>query len=281
MKNTLSIACVFVVSTAFGQYQDSPWKKENTQNREPIPYTYTREADVMWSKRVWRTIDLREKMNHPLYYPTSPINDRKSLFDVIKGGILSGEIDAFDNPLFVDDFSIKMTKPQINDLFYQTYTISQEDPFNPGTYKDVITVTELSSADIIQWWVKEDWYFNKQTSTMEVRILGLCPLKAKTDPSTGEVIGVMPLFWVYFPQCRPFLAQSEVFNSKNDAQRMSYDDLFMKRMFASYVFKESNVYNIGGNDRPINSYSTGIDALMEADRVKEEIFNKEHDVWHF
>jgi gliding motility associated protien GldN len=281
MKNILSIACVFVASTAFGQFEDSPWKKENTQNRNPIPYTHIREADVMWSKRVWRTIDLREKFNHPLYYPTSPINNRKSLFDVIKEGILSEEIYAFDNPLFVDDFSIRMTKTQVVDLFYQTDSILQEDPYNPGTYNKVVIVNELLSADIVQWWVKEDWYFNKQTSTMEVRILGLCPLKAKSDPSTGEVIGVMPLFWVYFPQCRPLLARNEVFNSENDAQRMSYDDLFMKRMFASYIFKESNVYNVGGNDRPINSYCTGVEALMEADRVKEDISNKEHDVWHF
>jgi hypothetical protein len=83
------------------------------------------------------------------------------------------------------------------------------------------------------------------------------------------------LFWVYFPECRQLFANSEVFNTKNDAQRCSADDVFMKRMFSSFVNKESNVY-----DRPVAAYATGIDALLEAERVKNDIQLIEHDVWH-
>lgn len=273
----LSLTFVLTASTMFGQVQDSPWKKENTQTRKPIPYTNVREADVMWSKRVWRVVDLREKINHPLYFPTSPINDRKSLFDVIKEGILNKEIDAFDNPAFDDEFKVKMSLPQVTNLFYQYDTVDVEDPYNPGTYVRQVNMNELTGDQIIEWWIKEDWFFNKQTSTMEVRIIGICPLKAKKDPSTGEVLGVMPLFWVYFPQCRDILARNEVFNLQNNSQRMSYDDLFQKRMFSSYVFKESNVYN----DRNIIEYSTGVDSILESDRVKNDVADKEHDMWHF
>lgn len=273
----LSLTFVLAASTMFGQVQDSPWKKENTQTRKPIPYTNVREADVMWSKRVWRVVDLREKINHPLYFPTSPINDRKSLFDVIKEGILNKEIDAFDNPAFDDEFKVKMSLPQVTNLFYQYDTVDVEDPYNPGTYVRQVNMNELTGDQIIEWWIKEDWFFNKQTSTMEVRIIGICPLKAKKDPSTGEVLGVMPLFWVYFPQCRDILARNEVFNLQNNSQRMSYDDLFQKRMFSSYVFKESNVYN----DRNIIEYSTGVDSILESDRVKNDVADKEHDMWHF
>jgi len=110
---------------------------------------------------------------------------------------------------------------------------------------------------------------------MDVRIIGICPLQEKTDAS-GEVIGYKPLFWLYFPSCRDLFARHEVFNTKNDAQRLSFDDVFHKRMFGSYVRKESNVY-----DRTIESYAPGLDALLEADRVKEDIFKTEHDMWHF
>ncbi|CAN5907144.1 gliding motility protein GldN [soil metagenome] len=251
--------------------------KENTRTRKPTPYVHEGERDIMWSKRVWRTIDLREKFNHPMYYPETQINDRKSLFDVIKTGILNGEITAFDNPFFDDEFKVKMSRSTANALFtwYDSTNMVQNpnDPDGPWILSPL--EFHLTSRDIKQYWVKEDWFFDKERSVMDVRIIGLCPMKEKTDPTTGEMIGVSPLFWVYFPQCRGSFASSEVYNTKNDAQRNSYDDLFQKRMFSSFVRKESNVM-----DREIASYATGLDALLEADRVKDDIGKMEHDVWH-
>ena len=258
-------------------FPDQVFLKENTRTRKPIPYTYLREADVMWSKRVWRTLDLREKFNHPLYYPETRINDRRSLYDVIKDALLAGEINAFDNPALDDEFKVKMTKAQVEDVFVQWDSTNQvEDPNNPGTFILSPLKIELNSNSIKAYWIKEDWFFDKQRSVMDVRILGLCPMAEKADPSTGEVIGYTPKFWVYFPQCRPVFAKAEVYNTKNDAERRSLDDIFWKRMFQSYIHKESNVY-----DRTVSAYYTGLDAILESDRIKNDIFVMEHDLWHF
>lgn len=257
------------------EFGETFYIKENSRNRKPTPYAPEREGDIMWSKRVWRTIDLREKFNQPIYYPESPINDRKSLFDVIKAGVLNGEIYAYDN--MDDEFKIRNSKGEMEKMFtWWDSTNYTQDPNNPDGPQILAPIRyDLISSDIKQYWVKEDWYFDKQRSVMDVRILGLCPLKEKIDPITREMVGVMPLFWIYFPQCRNLFAKSEVFNTKNDAQRNTYDDLFQKRMFSSYVRKESNVY-----DRDISSYVTGIDVQLEAERVKDDIFKMEHDVWH-
>src|SRR5665213_3304945 len=165
--------------------------------RKPIPYSYVREADVMWSKRIWRTIDLREKLNFPIYYPESSHDGLESLFDLIKCGLLHGCITAFDNPVFDDEFKVRMSTEEVSKLLIQKDSIDQEDANNPGTYKRIQVITETMSPDIKGYWIKEDWFFDKQRSVMDVRILGLCPMKVKKDPATDEILGFQPLFWVY------------------------------------------------------------------------------------
>lgn len=244
--------------------------------RRPVAMPYLREADVMWSKRVWRTLDLREKMNHPIYYPETPHNGLMSLFDLVRGGVLNGCITAFDNPAFDDEFRVKMSAESVADLLITTDYIQVEDPYNPGTFRTDTLTTPINSADITAWWIKEDWFFDKQRSVMDVRIIGLCPLQARRDPATGEVAGYKPLFWLYYPQLRPLLVRQEVYLGKNFFPRLTYDDLLIKRFFSSYVHKESNVY-----DRTVNSYTSGLEAQLESERVKEDIRNYESDLWHY
>lgn len=254
----------------------SPSSHGANAERKPVPYPYVREADVMWAKRIWRTLDLRKKMNHPYYYPERPNGGLMSLFDIIKGSVLNGCVTAFDNPAFDDEFKVPMSVEAAADLLISKEIIEVEDPFNPGTYRKDTVVTQVESSDILQYWVKEDWFFDKQRSVMDVRILGICPLQVKKDPNSGEVVGYKPLFWIYFPQIRPILVKHEVFIGQNFAQRLTYDDIFMKRFFSSYIHKESNVY-----DRPIPAYMSGLDALLESEKVKENIMDFEHDLWHY
>ncbi|MGL4596340.1 MAG: gliding motility protein GldN, partial [Bacteroidia bacterium] len=194
-----------------------------------------------------------------------------------KDALMTGEIHAFDNPALDDEFKVQMTKPQIEALFVQWDSTNQvEDPNNPGTFILAPIKTELTTIDVKSYWIKEDWFFDKQRSVMDVRILGICPMKEKKDPSTGEVVGLLPLFWIYFPECRPVFAKAEVYNTKTDAERRTLDDVIWKRMFQSYIHKETNVY-----DRNIQSYYQGLDALLESERIKNDIFIYEHDLWHF
>ncbi|MGZ4033485.1 MAG: type IX secretion system ring subunit PorN/GldN [Bacteroidia bacterium] len=237
---------------------------------------YVREADVMWSKRIWRVIDLKEKLNLPLYYPIEPTVCLMSLFDVLKCALLNSDLKAFANPAFDDEFTSPMTKNEVQNLLVTwDSTHESEDVNNPGNYIKTPLKTEITAANIRQYWIKEDWFFDKQRSVMEARIIGICPLVEKLSED-GEVIGVKPLFWIYFPDARPYLAKAAVFNRHNDAERMSYDELFTKRMFSSYVYKESNVYN-----RSILDYKTGLDVQLESEDIKENIFNYESDLWHY
>ena len=134
---------------------------------------------------------------------------------------------------------------------------------------------ELESREIKRYRIKEDWFFDKQRGVMDVRIIGIAPMK-EVRGQNGDFRGYAPVFWLYFPECRYVLANSKVFNRGSDVHNMSFEDLFWKRMFSSYIIKESNVF-----DRKVNEYVAGVQALLESEQIKGNIAKVEHDLWHF
>ncbi|HEY1038618.1 MAG TPA: gliding motility protein GldN [Bacteroidia bacterium] len=284
IKNVFLLAAFFIAicgnAQVFtpGDFNDGVYTKENSEYRKPIPYTSLREGDVQWSKRVWRRVDMREKINQPLYYPIEPTVNRTSLVQLLLkyvftedpgSKIIAFEDDEFRKPLDVEKFKGRMvikedsTDQDLVDSLGNTYTVKVA-----GMVDSTWIYENFASIDI-----KEDWFFDKQKSVMERRIIGIginATLKGK------EEFGAQNQFWVYFPQCRPIFASTEVFNTKNDAERRTFDDIFWKQQYSSNIIRETNVY-----DREIESYAKGIDALLENEKVKNDIFKYEHDMWHF
>ena len=257
---------------------DGVYVKETTLSRAALPYSYLREADVMWNKRIWRVIDLKEKINLPFAYPVSKsIRDRRSLIDVIMDAAEEGSLTLYNQS--DDEFTIPLTSEDMKKLGgagSDTVTLTRPDP--PYDTYDTVITRVFSRDKVIAYRVKEDWFFDKQRSVIEARIIGIAPMIYAVDQYGNIREGniKVPLFWVYYPEARQLLANAEVFNRVNDAERRSFDDLFQKRMFASYVMKESNVY-----DRRIDDYAQGINQLLESERIKTEIVNMEHDLWEY
>jgi gliding motility associated protien GldN len=299
MKKIIAISICFLTISISASAQDvlsvdemnSVYKKEQVLNKNVRQYTHLREADVMWSRKVWREIDLREKVNHPFYYPENDgvgftTNDRKSLIDVIYSAIKEGSITAYGNAAMDDEFrepmsqdeikSIGGAKEELIEVIDWDAVAAGADPEDAKT--TILETSQFDRNSVKKWRLKEEWFFDKQKSTMDVRILGIAPLQEDRDQVNGRLTGSFsPLFWVYFPEAREVLINAEVFNSvKNDAERRTYDDVFWKRMFNSTITMEANVMN-----RRINEYMVGLDALLEAERIKADIFNIEHDLWEY
>jgi gliding motility associated protien GldN len=270
---------------------NSVYKKEKHNNKRVQQYAPLRQADVMWSRKIWREIDLRQRINHPFFYPENDgvahtIEDRKSLIDVIYSAILEGSITAYGNPAMDDEFREVMSQNdilKIGGAKEELVEVIDWDAVAEGADPEEAKTTKLNKIPfnrntVKKWRLKEEWFFDKQRSVMDVRIIGLAPLQEDRDEVNGQLLGTFsPLFWVYFPEAREILINAEVFNLvKNDAERRTYDDIFWKRMFSSIIIKEANVM-----DRKVNEYKIGLDAVLEAERIKAEIFNIEHDLWEY
>jgi hypothetical protein len=450
---------------------DGVYVKTAVPQKKPIGYEHVREADVIWSKRVWSYIDLREKMNHPLFYPfdtyeyspdevTYPDgihivnNQRYSLWNIIKLNVMEARFTPYyvSNPnIFpipsADNWDLSDLKNDGYDFKYPLFPkISGGNYWTDKEYRDILssdlfgtyreeylpkkdeddnpimtTIQEVDEAgkpifgedglpifkqdvdtipqktiyksqDIVRYHLKTDWFFDKERSVLDHRIIAIAPVifaecnpekqeetgtgatdegteansgseltgepdvdfkkakdvfdkykldfgkkpteqqdsiayltaeiefltrqsdyfdyvgkktdkknadklleakqKRKADleaakpaeedqsvpgsSSDGKIYCYKELFWLYFPQMRPYLQTYYTYNDKNDAQWMSFDDLFWKTKYTQVIYKESNVY-----DRKIESYRRGVDALIESERIKEEIRTFEHDVWNF
>ena len=256
---------------------DGIYRPEHTLERKVISYAPLREADIMWLQRVWRRVDLREKINHPMYFPEKPAQGRKSLFDVIKDAILNdGTLTAYDPGALGDDdmFTKRMTTDEVRNLLSSKDT-SYTENLMTGEMEPIIVNIDVKSTDVKWYEIKEEWFFDRQRSVMDVRIIGICPMKAKQDEA-GDYRGLQPLFWIYYPEARYVFVKSEVFNRGNDVERRTYEDIFWKRQFGSFIIKTSNVYDLG-----IWQFKTGLNALIEAEAIKSKITNMEHDLWSY
>lgn len=269
-KFVFAAALFMFAGSVFAQEPlDGAWVKTTTKEKEVIPYDYIREADVFWAKRIWRMIDVREKMNLPFKYPQQP------LIEIVHTAAKNGELTVYDNNVTdADQFKQVLSVEDVKKLGTRIDTVMQ---INPITLEEeqVIQKNDLTWEKIVKYRVKEDWFFDEETSTMMCRIIGIAPVMEDFDAS-GNYRGDMTMYWVYYPDLRPILGKYEVYNPKNDAVRMSWEDLFEARYFESYIYKESNVH-----DRNIQEYATGMDALLESDRAKNDNFVFEHDLWNY
>jgi gliding motility associated protien GldN len=148
-----------------------------------------------------------------------------------------------------------------------------------GELVDRIVVGEIRPEEVKQFMVKEEWFFDKHTSTLETRIIGICPIQEyyRDEDINRQNVQRRQVFWIYYPESRDLLANHAVINPNNTAQNMSFDDLFIKRKFNSYVVKESNVYN----NRAVSQYLSGRNAMLESKRIEQEIFKFEQDLWEY
>lgn len=275
----LVLAIGFGAGVSAQNVLDGVYVRESNPARRVIPYTYLREADVMWAKRIWRHIDLNEKINAPLRYPKSnETKDRKNLINTLMDAVKEGTLTAFDAQ--DDEFTLPMTAAEFSKVGgADSITIKVTRPDPPYDEYDSVVFRAFNPDDVIQYRIKEEWFFDKQRSVMETRIIGVAPMTLARDQEGNLIEGGQKklLFWVYFPEARRVLVNAEVANRFNSAQRLTFEDIFMKRMFNSYIIKEDNVYN-----RRIDDYKANpLDALLESERIKQEMVNFEVDLWEY
>jgi gliding motility associated protien GldN len=249
-------------------YLDDIVKRSLVKEQRILEYQPVREADIVWDKRIWRVIDVREKMNLPFIYPV------RSFFAILVQAIENGDVKIFKE----DDFKKFVTGEELDKKLHRIDTVVVLDP---ETYVETVQIrkSDIDFNDIKSFRLKELWFFDKQTSTLKCRILGIAPIKDELDDA-GNLKYSLPLFWIYYPEARKVLSREKVFNDQNDAAPATWADIFDERFFSSYIIKESNVQDMRLTDI-FKGENDGVKLLLESEKIKNEILNKEHDLWTY
>ncbi len=256
---------VFLFNPLFSQPVNDIVQPKILKQKRVLPYQPVQERDIMWKKYVWRIIDVREKMNLPFVYPNAPF------FEIMTKAAQKGALALYSPE--DEQFSYNLSDDELHKMLFEQDTV---EVINDDFTSEFIPVeNNLNYENVKRFRVKEVWYFDSHYSVMKVRILGVAPLIEVLDEN-GDFKYERPLFWAAYNELRPVLAKERVFNPRNDAANTSWEDLMEMRYFASTIIKASNVH-----DRKIEEYLIGVDALLEAEKIKQEIFNFEHDLWSY
>lgn len=255
-------------------------------NDKPLPYGYVDDRDILWSKTVWEVVDLDERVNFPLYYPLDTINigsDRRSLYDVLMKNIKNGELtDIYADSYFTEkrklsDLEATLTKIDTTDLGYEQINAGEE--LSP----EFVNRRDITAAEIEEYRIKGIWYFDKRQGELKYRLLGIAPVAPDVnfidDESVDPESNKVELFWVWYPSARQILHEAKVFNQRNSAQPLSFDMLLNSRRFNGMIYQEDNVHG----DRKITQYvaDNALFQLLESNRIKEQIRDREQDMWAY
>ena len=267
----------------------APWEiVEVSESPGPVPYPAVKQNDVMWHVTIWREIDLREKRNHALYFPTEPQGNFKSLGQVILDAI---DINNPDNekalPVYTsEDVNVKVERSEIKNALGNTKKIPKIDPDTGEPIGEEIIDDPFTASQIMYYRLKEVWFFDKNRGEMNVRILEIEPFfeyeKEGADFGDDEVVSLKTkrrLGYIKYNELRPFLAQQQYYTPQNVALQLTFDDILTwKRYFSSYIIAEGNVHN----NREIQEYiKNPRDQRFESEKIMSQIRNLESEVWEY
>ncbi|UAY51702.1 type IX secretion system ring subunit PorN/GldN [Ferruginibacter albus] len=259
--------------------RDASVDDDAIRDRTPLPYDHIRADDAVYRQRLWREIDAREKMNLPFRYAADENNGNQRFISILLQAIQDSVVTVFSS---VDDrFTTPMTKADVaKAIGGEPIPVKQYDSLG-NEIGVVMKAREINWDSIYKFHIKEEVVFDKETSTLVWRILGIAPVM-NVISSQGINLGQTELFWVYYPDMRPVFAKYDTYNGKNYGARMSWEELFENRMFSGRIYKSSmdNPYDQDLKNMPGLKDNT-LFQLLEGENIKDKIFNYEQDLWQY
>lgn len=251
---TIGLCGLLTAQTASAQDQESSLrerlaKRQNQQNNSGQP-PLTLRAQIMnesqtqdidnssWMREIYRFIDLEKEKNATLYYPVTPIGERMNLFTLIFRHLQNGDITVYKYLDGVEVFN-EENKETFKDVLERFDIMHRQEN---GKY--IVEDIDVPGNEVLGYYVKEAWYFDKNNSIVDVKTLALCPVIVRQD-DYGVDRTRNPMFWIPYENIRPYTSRMPIMvSSLNNATSMTINDYFTKHLFEGDIEKATNVRNL-------------------------------------
>ena len=282
---------------SFRKYRDLNMIKQGdsiiSNKITPLAYGFIEDKDILKSMVVWEIIDMNDKINQPYYHNEDGlVSQNKSLYKLLFDAINDGRIkEVYDDELFMTRLNPDAIQSRIkNEVMSDAGIdrINEAGALTADEMKEFTNVYETKTENVKVLKIKGMWYIDRRDGQMKYRLLGIAAMGQ--DPATMGQYGpdgqplasrdeLIDLFWVYYPDAREVLANSVVFNSKNLASDITFDDLLNARRFSSVIYKSDN----GLGNGVIKDYipNDADEQLEESERIKAQILQMESDMWNY
>lgn len=238
-----------------------------------VPFADVREEDVFYSKRIWREIDLRDTINSVLKA------ENAKLIDIIQEAIANEELTVYSPKDTVqgkvlednDSFRIALTSKE---ALQNMRGMTEGTPDATTGKLSEPTLKRFRPDEFLKFRIKEDWILDSKRSVFEPRIIGLAPMKMVEG-------NWQPVFWIYYDDVRELLTKQRMINPGNDASVLTFDDFFVRRLFSSYIVKETNPANKNIVDILGLTDPKDPKKLYESERIKKSIADFEQSLWEY
>lgn len=233
------------------------------------------EADLQWSKTVYRSLDLTKGKNPALYYPEEPNEDGQSMFFIIMRLLANNQIPAYEyldgREMFTEEYRIKVA--EMLDRFHVLYSEAKGSTEKNPRY--AIEDADIPGNEILSYYIIEKWSFDTRSNTMRSRVDALCPVLHRQDEFGGDPIR-FPMFWVKLNDIRPYIAQQYVFtDDDNNLTRYNLDDFFKLNMYQGDIYKVKNLRNLS----LMQLYPDPKDLKHAQDSIEERLHRFDKNLW--
>lgn len=235
-----------------------------------FPVAVEMPEDVVWRRDVYRQLDLTLDKNAPMYYPVEPSAGKINLFTYLFDLLLTGKITAYEYKLDGNESFTSRDKVDIKELMTRHHIYFEEQDGKPR-----VNASDIPSAEVTRYYIKESSYFDQRTSTFRTKVVALCPVLMRSDDFGGEATPY-PLFWLKYDDISTYLARHTMMASNyNNVTNMTAADYFSMNLYEGKIYKTNNMQG-----KVLANYCKTDSAMAnEQKRIEKQLSDFEQHVW--